>query len=243
MRRRWTDMLLEMTDVAVRYGKATALRGLSLFVNEGEIVTLIGSNGAGKTTTLRAISGLKTPEWGEIRFKDRVINGIPPYAIVRMGIAHVPEGRRVFSDLSVEENLELGAYLRRDKQAIARDFERTYTSFPILKERRKQHAGSLSGGEQQMLAIARALMTSPTLLLLDEPSLGLSPLFVKEVAKIIRDINRQGVTIILIEQNAKMALRLAHRAYVLEVGNLLTQGKASDLAKDETVKKAYLGTA
>ena len=236
-------MLFDMIDVAVRYGKATALRSLSLEVDEGEIVTLIGSNGAGKTTTLRAISGLKTPDWGKIRFKGKIINGVEPYDIVKMGIAHVPEGRRVFSGLSVEENLELGAYLRSDRAAIANDFERIFKSFPILERRRKQRAGSLSGGEQQMLAITRALMASPSLLLLDEPSLGLSPLLVREVARIIREINGQGVTIILIEQNARMALKLAHRAYVLEVGSILIQGKASDLAKDEMVKKAYLGSA
>jgi branched-chain amino acid transport system ATP-binding protein len=235
-------MLLEMIDVAVRYGKATALAGISLEVNEGEIVTLIGSNGAGKTTTLRVISGLKNPQWGEIRYKNKTINGVPPHDIVKMGIAHVPEGRRVFGTLSVEDNLELGAFLRNDKVAIASDFERIYKSFPILKERRKQHAGLLSGGEQQMLAIARALMTAPNLLLLDEPSLGLSPLFVKEVGKIIAEINRQGVTVILIEQNARMALKLAHRAYVLEVGRVLLQGKTADLANDPMIKKAYLGT-
>jgi len=243
MMRRVPDMLLEMKDVAVRYGKATALRGVTLSIDNGEIVTLIGSNGAGKSTTLRAISGLKIPDWGEIRFKDNVINGIPPHDIVKMGIALVPEGRRVFTELSVEENLELGAYLRTDKGAIEKDFSRMYMSFPILKERRKQQAGSLSGGEQQMLAIARALMTSPNLLLLDEPSLGLSPLFVKEVAKIIKEINRQGVTIILIEQNARMALRLADRAYILEVGSIRVQGKASDLLKNDLVQKAYLGSA
>lgn len=237
------DMLLEMKDVAVRYGKSTALRGISLGIDNGEIVTLIGSNGAGKSTTLRAISGLKVPDRGEIRFKDNIINGVQPHDIVRMGIALAPEGRRVFTELSVEENLELGAYLRTGKAAIEKDFARMYTSFPILKERRRQQAGSLSGGEQQMLAIARALMTSPSLLLLDEPSLGLSPLLVKEVAKIIREINRQGVTIILIEQNARMALRLADRAYILEVGSIRVQGKASDLLKNDLVQKAYLGSA
>jgi len=236
-------MLLEMKDVAVRYGKSTALRGISLGIDNGEIVTLIGSNGAGKSTTLRAISGLKVPDRGEIRFKDNIINGVQPHDIVRMGIALAPEGRRVFTELSVEENLELGAYLRTGKAAIEKDFARMYTSFPILKERRRQQAGSLSGGEQQMLAIARALMTSPSLLLLDEPSLGLSPLLVKEVAKIIREINRQGVTIILIEQNARMALRLADRAYILEVGSIRVQGKASDLLKNDLVQKAYLGSA
>jgi branched-chain amino acid transport system ATP-binding protein len=243
MARRVPDMLLEMKDVAVRYGKAMALRGVSLGIENGEIVALIGSNGAGKSTTLRTICGLKVPDWGEIRFKDSIINGVAPHDIVRMGIALVPEGRRVFAELSVEENLELGAYLRCDKAAIEKDFARIYTSFPILKQRRRQQAGSLSGGEQQMLAIARALMASPSLLLLDEPSLGLSPLLVREVARIIRDINRQGVTIILIEQNARMALRLADRAYILEVGSIRVQGKASDLLKNDLVQKAYLGSA
>jgi branched-chain amino acid transport system ATP-binding protein len=243
MMRGKSDMFLEMKDVAVRYGKAVALRGISLEVDQGEIVTLIGSNGAGKSTTLRAICGLKVPDSGEIRFRDNIINGMQPHDIVKMGIALVPEGRRVFTELSVEENLELGAYLRSEKTVIEKDFSRMYASFPILKERRKQQAGSLSGGEQQMLAIARALMTSPGLLLLDEPSLGLSPLFVKEVARIIREINKQGVTVILIEQNARMALRLADRAYILEVGSIRAQGNASDMLKDDLVKKAYLGSA
>jgi branched-chain amino acid transport system ATP-binding protein len=236
-------MLLSITDIVVRYGKETALQGISLEVNKGEIVTLIGSNGAGKTTTLRAISGLKAAEWGEICFKGKIINRVPPYDIVKMGIAHVPEGRRVFSTLTVRDNLELGAYRRTDKAGITKDFERMYRSFPILKERKNQTAGSLSGGEQQMLAMARALMTAPELLLLDEPSLGLSPIFVKEIARIIAEINGQGVTIILIEQNAKMALKLATRAYVLEVGKILTHGKAKDLVNDEMVKRAYLGTS
>lgn len=236
-------MLLEMKDVFVRYGKATALKGVSMEVNEGEIVALIGSNGAGKTTTLRAISGLNVPDQGEIRFQGRAINGIAPHKIVQMGVAHVPEGRRVFGDLTVEDNLELGAYLRKDRHAIAQDLEGIYQSFPVLKQRRRQKAGSLSGGEQQMLAMARALMTSPKVMLLDEPSLGLSPILVREVGKIIARINAQGVTIILIEQNARMALRLAHRAYILELGSIILQGNARDLANDESVQKAYLGTA
>jgi len=243
MMKRMIDMLLKMKEVTVRYGKATALGGISLGIDDGEIVTIIGSNGAGKSTTLRAICGLKVPDLGEIRFKDDIINGVEPYDIVKMGIALVPEGRRVFNELSVKEHLELGAYLRRDKTTIAKDFERMYMKFPILKERRKQLGGSLSGGEQQMLAIARALMTSPSLLLLDEPSLGLSPLFVKEVAKIIKEINQQGMSIILIEQNARMALRLANRAYILDAGSIRAQGKASDLLENDAVKKAYLGSA
>jgi len=236
-------MLLEMRDVFVQYGKAIALRGISLGVTEGEVVALIGSNGAGKTTTLRAISGLNLPTSGEIRFQGKTINGMPPHVIVQMGIAHVPEGRRVFGPMTVEENLELGAYLRKDRQGIGRDLERIYQSFPVLKNRSRQRAGSLSGGEQQMLAMARALMTSPKVLLLDEPSLGLSPLLVREVGRIISRINKLGVTVILIEQNARMALRLAHRAYILELGSIILQGIARDLMKDEGVKKAYLGTA
>jgi branched-chain amino acid transport system ATP-binding protein len=236
-------MLLELRDVVVRYGKATALQGISMDIRRDEIVSLIGSNGAGKTTTLRAISGLNVPYSGEIRFQGMRINGVEPHEIVRMGVAHVPEGRRVFGPMTVEENLELGAYLRRDRAGIARDFERMYESFPRLKERRRQAAGSLSGGEQQMLAIARALMTSPGVILLDEPSLGLSPILVREVGRIISRINAQGVTVILIEQNARMALRLAHRAYILELGRIILEGNARELARNEGVKKAYLGTA
>jgi branched-chain amino acid transport system ATP-binding protein len=236
-------MLLEMRDVVVRYGKATALQGVSMDIPQDEIVTLIGSNGAGKTTTLRAISGLNIPNSGEIRFQGRLINGVEPHEIVRMGIAHVPEGRRVFGPMTVEENLELGAFLRKDRLGMAQDFDRMYESFPRLKERRQQAAGSLSGGEQQMLAIARALMSSPKVLLLDEPSLGLSPILVREVGRIISRINGQGVTVILIEQNARMALRLAHRAYILELGKIILQGNARELADNEGVKKAYLGTA
>ena len=236
-------MLLEMRDVVVRYGKATALQGVSMDIPQDEIVTLIGSNGAGKTTTLRAISGLNIPNSGEIRFQGRLINGVEPHEIVRMGIAHVPEGRRVFGPMTVEENLELGAFLRKDRLGMAQDFDRMYESFPRLKERRRQAAGSLSGGEQQMLAIARALMSSPKVLLLDEPSLGLSPILVREVGRIISRINGQGVTVILIEQNARMALRLAHRAYILELGRIILQGNARELADDEGVKRAYLGTA
>ncbi|RJR43240.1 MAG: ABC transporter ATP-binding protein [Desulfobacteraceae bacterium] len=236
-------MLLELKDVVVRYGKATALHGLSMDVDRGEIVTLIGSNGAGKTTTLRAISGLSVPHSGEIRFQDKPLNGMAPHEIVRMGVAHVPEGRRVFGPMTVEENLELGAFLRSDRAEMARDFARMYESFPRLRERRGQAAGSLSGGEQQMLAIARALMTSPKVLLLDEPSLGLSPILVREVGRIVSRINTQGVTVILIEQNARMALKLAHRAYILELGKIILQGNARELADNEGVKRAYLGTA
>lgn len=234
--------MLELSNLRVRYDKAEALKGVSLHVEEGEIVSLIGSNGAGKTTALRAISGLVPLAGGEIRFRDERIDRLAPHGIVQKGIAHVPEGRRVFGALTVQENLELGAYRRSDREGIARDFERMYASFPILRERRRQKAGSLSGGEQQMLAMARALMTSPRLLLLDEPSIGLAPLVVREIARIIREINRQGVTVVLIEQNARMALKLAHRAYVLELGGILLEGPAEALARDEMVKRAYLGT-
>jgi branched-chain amino acid transport system ATP-binding protein len=242
MTRGQAEMLLEMRDVVVRYGKATALQGVSMDIPQDEIVALIGSNGAGKTTTLRVISGLNIPNSGEIRFQGRLINGVEPHEIVRMGIAHVPEGRRVFGPMTVEENLELGAFLRKDRLGMAHDFDRMYESFPRLKERRRQAAGSLSGGEQQMLAIGRALMSSPKVLLLDEPSLGLSPILVREVGRIISRINGQGVTVILIEQNARMALRLAHRAYILELGRIILQGNARELADDESVKRAYLGT-
>jgi branched-chain amino acid transport system ATP-binding protein len=230
-----------MKNVRVIYGKAEALKNISIEAEPGEIVTLIGSNGAGKTTTLRAICGLKGLHAGEIWFRDGRIDGMLPHDIVKMGIAHVPEGRRVFSAMTVRENLELGAYLRKDKHKIAKDLENIYRSFPVLKERQKQTAGSLSGGEQQMLAMGRALMAGPSLLLLDEPSLGLSPMFVREVARIILNINRAGVSIILIEQNARMALRLSNRAYILEVGEIVLQGQAKDLVNHENVKKAYLG--
>ena len=234
-------MLLETQNVRVMYGKAEALKNVSIGVDGGEVVTLIGSNGAGKTTVLRAICGLKALSSGEIWLREKKINGMLPHDIVKMGIAHVPEGRRVFSAMTVRENLELGAYLRKDRRKIADDLENIYGSFPVLKERQKQKSGSLSGGEQQMLAMGRALMAGPSLLLLDEPSLGLSPLLVQEVARIIRKINQGGVSIILIEQNARMALKLAHRAYILEVGHIVLQGNARDLVQDENVKKAYLG--
>jgi branched-chain amino acid transport system ATP-binding protein len=234
-------MLLEVKNIRVHYGKAEALRGVSLRVDEGEIITLIGANGAGKTTTLSTISGIVPPTSGEIWFKGKRINGMPPHAILRLGIAHIPEGRRVFATMTVLENLETGAYLRKDKRAISKDLDSIYESFPVLKARRGQAAGSLSGGEQQMLAIGRALMANPRLLLMDEPSLGLSPVLVDEVGDIVRDINRSGVTIVLVEQNARMALKLANRAYVLEVGSITLEGNSNDLLQDEHVKKAYLG--
>jgi len=234
-------MLLEVKNLRVHYGKAEALKGISLGVDEGKIVTLIGANGAGKTTTLRTISGVKVPTSGEIWYQGKRIDGMPLHEIVRLGIAHIPEGRRVFATMTVLDNLQLGAYLRKDKREIARDLEKIFEHFPVLKERLGQPAGSLSGGEQQMLATARALMTSPKLLLMDEPSLGLSPILVEEVGNIVTDINRGGVSVILVEQNARMALRLADKAYVLEVGSIALEGNAKELANDEHVKKAYLG--
>jgi len=234
-------MLLEVKNLRVHYGKAEALKGISLGVDEGKIVTLIGANGAGKTTTLRTISGVKVPTSGEIWYQGKRIDGVPLHEIVRLGIAHIPEGRRVFATMTVLDNLQLGAYLRKDKREIARDLEKIFEHFPVLKERLGQPAGSLSGGEQQMLATARALMTSPKLLLMDEPSLGLSPILVEEVGNIVTDINRGGVSVILVEQNARMALRLADKAYVLEVGSIALEGNAKELANDEHVKKAYLG--
>lgn len=236
-------MLLEVRDIWAYYGKAEALKGVSINTEEGEVVALIGSNGAGKTTTLRAISGLKQPSGGDIFFLGKKITNIAPHAIVAMGIAHVQEGRHVFNEMTVKENLEMGAYTRTSRIEIENDLGRVYESFPILKERNRQRAGSLSGGEQQMLAMARALMARPTLLLLDEPSLGLSPLFVQEIARIIKDISSSGVSIILIEQNARMALKLATRAYVLELGSIVLEGPADKLLEDERVKKAYLGCA
>ena len=234
-------MLLEIKDLKVHYGKAEALKGISMGIEEGTIVTLIGANGAGKTTTLRTISGAKAPTSGKIWFQGERIDDLPPHEIARRGIAHVPEGRRVLATMTVLENLEMGAYLRKDKSGIARDLENLYEHFPVLKERRRQMAGSLSGGEQQMLATARAMMAGPKLLLMDEPSMGLSPVLVEEVGKMIANINQTGVTIMLVEQNARIALRLADRAYVLEVGNIVLAGEAKELINDEHVKKAYLG--
>lgn len=234
-------MLLEIKDLRVHYGRAEALKGISLGVDEGAIVALIGANGAGKTTTLRTISGLKVPTSGEIWFQGKRIDGMPAHDIVKLGIAHIPEGRVVFAPMTVLDNLRMGAYLRKDKHQIARDLDMMYEHFPVLKERRGQQAGSLSGGEQQMLAIARALMASPKLLLMDEPSMGLSPVLVEEVGNIISDINKIGIGIILVEQNARMALSLASKAYILEVGSIALEGDAQELANDERVKKVYLG--
>ncbi|MGB9826645.1 MAG: ABC transporter ATP-binding protein, partial [Desulfofundulus sp.] len=216
-------MLLSVRDLAVSYGPIQALKGISLEIDEGEIVTLIGANGAGKSTTLRAISGLVTPKSGRITFAGQDITGWAPNRIVAAGITHVPEGRRIFANLTVEENLELAGYLRRrrDPVGLRRDFERVFSLFPRLKERRRQQAGTLSGGEQQMLAIGRALVTRGRLMLLDEPSMGLAPILVSEIFKVIREINREGTTILLVEQNAFQALRVAHRAYVLQTGSIV----------------------
>ncbi|NLX63413.1 MAG: ABC transporter ATP-binding protein [Clostridiaceae bacterium] len=233
--------MLEIKNLNVHFGVIHALKGISLTVNKGEIVTLIGANGAGKTTTLRTISGLKKPTDGSIILEGKDITNTSAQERVMMGISQAPEGRRVFSAMTVLENLELGAYLRRDKNEIARDLETVYHHFPILADRRKQIAGTLSGGEQQMLAIGRALMSRPRILLLDEPSMGLAPLFVQEIFNIIRDINKAGTTILLVEQNASMALQIANRAYVMETGSIVLSGTGSELMQSEDIKKAYLG--
>jgi branched-chain amino acid transport system ATP-binding protein len=233
--------LLAVTDLDVHYGAIHALRGVSLTVEAGEVVTLIGSNGAGKSTTLRALSGLLRPTGGTIVYEGRSIAGRPPDEIVRAGIAHAPEGRGIFGLLSVRENLELGAFSRRDRAAIRADVEAMMARFPILRERAAQAAGTLSGGEQQMLAVARALMARPRLLLLDEPSLGLAPQIVQQIFSIIREINREGVTILLVEQNAHMALQVAARGYVLESGAIKMADDARALAASDAVRRAYLG--
>jgi branched-chain amino acid transport system ATP-binding protein len=234
-------MLIEVDDIHVAYGETPALKGVSLTLDEGSVVALIGANGAGKTTTLRTISGLKSPKSGNVIFKDRKITGMPPYKIVKLGIGHVPEGRRLFPQMTVIENLHMGAYLRKDSEA-RETVKMIYEHFPILGERRNQLGGSLSGGEQQMLAMGRALMGKPEVLLLDEPSIGLSPIMVREIAKIVVDITTEfGVSIILVEQNARMAFQLAERAYVLATGEIVMSGLTKDLAEDEGVKTAYLG--
>ena len=235
------EIMLKIDNIHVYYGAIHALKGVSLEVRKGEIVTLIGANGAGKSTTLRTVSGLLAPKSGAITFLGENIAGTPAHEIVKHGISQVPEGRRIFAEMSVQENLELGAFTRKDKDGVAKDFELVYRRFPRLEERRKQQAGTLSGGEQQMLAMGRALMSRPKLLLLDEPSMGLAPLLIKEIFSIIEDINREGTTVLLVEQNANMALSIAHRAYVMETGRITLQGAAKDLAASEDVRKAYLG--
>ncbi|KLU59145.1 high-affinity branched-chain amino acid transport ATP-binding protein LivF [Peptococcaceae bacterium CEB3] len=233
--------MLAIEDVHVYYGAIHALQGISFQVNQGEIVTLIGSNGAGKSTALKTISGLLRPKQGKIRFNGEDLKGLPAQKIVARGISQVPEGRRIFANMTVMENLDMGAYLRRDKPEIKKDLERVFAIFPRLRERKGQEAGTLSGGEQQMLAMGRALMSKPQLMLLDEPSMGLSPLLVKQIFDIIKEINAQGTTILLVEQNARMALSVATRAYVLETGKITLGGMARELAASEDVRKAYLG--
>ncbi|WP_315374297.1 ABC transporter ATP-binding protein [uncultured Selenomonas sp.] len=235
------EIMLKIDNIHVYYGAIHALKGVSLEVHKGEIVTLIGANGAGKSTTLRTVSGLLAPKSGGISFLGENIAGMPAHEIVKHGISQVPEGRRIFAEMSVQENLEMGAFTRKDKAGVEKDFEIVYNRFPRLKERRKQQAGTLSGGEQQMLAMGRALMSRPKLLLLDEPSMGLAPLLIKEIFSIIEDINHEGTTVLLVEQNANMALSIAHRAYVMETGRITLQGAAKELAASEDVRKAYLG--
>ncbi|OGP66239.1 MAG: ABC transporter ATP-binding protein [Deltaproteobacteria bacterium RBG_13_53_10] len=234
--------MLQISNLSIYYGKSVALRSVTLEVREKEIVSLLGANGAGKSTTLRTISGLLTPRSGEITFMGEKISGLPPHKVVRKGISHCPEGRRIFPDLSVYENLVMmGAYLRSDKKEVMDSLESVYVLFPKLKERRYQKGGTLSGGEQQMLAIGRALMSKPKLLLLDEPSLGLAPSAVQDLARRIREIHASGVTVLLVEQNARMALGISDRAYVLEVGKITLSGEAKDLIQIDQVRKAYLG--
>ncbi|SDN29611.1 amino acid/amide ABC transporter ATP-binding protein 2, HAAT family (TC 3.A.1.4.-) [Fictibacillus solisalsi] len=233
--------MLKVENINVYYGNIQALSGISLDIQEGEIVTLIGANGAGKSTLLKTVSGLLKPKQGKIIYEGKPINGKAVQTIVKQGISHVPEGRRVFANMTVEENLQLGAFLRKDKEGIKQDLERVYELFPRLLERLKQQAGTLSGGEQQMLAMGRALMAKPRLLLLDEPSMGLAPLLVKTIFRIIEEINKAGTTILLVEQNANLALSIANRAYVVETGRIVLSGDAAELTSSEQVKMAYLG--
>jgi branched-chain amino acid transport system ATP-binding protein len=233
--------VLEIDGVHVYYGAIHALKGVSLNVREGEIVTLIGANGAGKSTTLRAINGLNRPRQGTIRFQGREISGSPPHAIVKSGIAQSPEGRRLFPRMSVTENLEMGAFQRTDRQNFREDMDRVFTLFPRLEERRSQKAGTLSGGEQQMCAIGRALMARPKLLLLDEPSMGLAPIFVERIFETIVEVNKQGTPVLLVEQNALMALEVANRGYVMETGRIAIEGPSSELKTNEQVRMTYLG--
>lgn len=233
--------MLEIKDVEVFYGVIQAIKGVSFQVNEGEVIALIGANGAGKTTILHSITGLIAPKKGQILFEGQDITTTPAHKIVSMGMAHVPEGRRVFAQLTVLENLKMGAFTRKDKEEIEESLIRVYKRFPRLEERKNQMAGTLSGGEQQMLAMGRALMSRPRIILMDEPSMGLSPIFVNEIFDIIREVSEGGTTVLLVEQNAKKALSIADRAYVLETGKIVLDGKAEDLLNDDSVKKAYLG--
>lgn len=234
--------MLKVEDINVYYGAIHALKGISFEVKEGEIVSLIGANGAGKTTAMHTVSGLLRSKTGSISFMDKNISKMDPHKIVHLGLAQVPEGRRVFATMSVQENLEMGAYIRsKDASGAAADLEKVFTRFPRLKERRKQMAGTLSGGEQQMLAIGRALMSAPKMLLLDEPSMGLSPILVQEIFDCVKEVNQDGTTVLLVEQNAKMALSISKRAYVLETGTISLEGNADELLHNDQVKKAYLG--
>ncbi|MCH4284121.1 MULTISPECIES: ABC transporter ATP-binding protein [Bacillota] len=233
--------MLKVEGLNIKYGAIHAVKGIDLEVNEGEIVTLIGANGAGKTSILKALSGLVKPSAGTITYDGKVLNKCSAQDIMKLGISHVPEGRRIFAGMTVLENLELGAYQRKDKDGIKRDLEAVYDRFPILKDRSKQNAATLSGGEQQMLAMGRALMANPKILLLDEPSMGLAPILVKEIFNIIKDINAKGTTVLLVEQNARMALSIAHRAYVMETGNIVMSGTGKELSESEEIQKAYLG--
>ena len=233
--------MLEVRDLQVYYGMIHAIKGISFDVNQGEVIALIGANGAGKTTTLHTITGLLAPKSGSVLFEGKDITKVPAHKIVSMGMAHVPEGRRVFAELSVYENLKMGAYTRKDKKEIEESLANVYKRFPRLEERKNQMAGTLSGGEQQMLAMGRALMSKPKIILMDEPSMGLSPIFVNEIFDIIRAVSESGTTVLLVEQNAKKALSISDRAYVLETGTITMSCKAKDLLEDEAVKKAYLG--
>ena len=233
--------MLEIRDLEVFYGMIQAIKGVSFEVNEGEVIALIGANGAGKTTILHTITGLLTPKKGQVIFEGQDITKVPAHKIVSLGMAHVPEGRRVFSHLSVYQNLKMGAYTRKDKDEIEKTLETVYKRFPRLEERKNQIAGTLSGGEQQMLALGRALMSHPRIILMDEPSMGLSPILVNEIFDIIQSVSASGTTVLLVEQNAKKALSIADRAYVLETGNIVMSGDAKELMNDDSIKKAYLG--
>jgi branched-chain amino acid transport system ATP-binding protein len=234
-------MLLEIKELWVRYDLVEALKGISLRITQGEVISILGANGAGKSTTLKAIMGLKAPASGEIHFAGDRIDGLPPHGIVKRGIAHIPEGRRIFPYMTVMDNLLMGAHLRKDPLELKKNLEENLARFPILRQRKSQAGGSLSGGEQQMLAIARALMSNPKLVLMDEPTLGLSPIMVQEIRKIIGNMNQQGVSIILVEQNARMALSVTHRGYVIMTGKIMLEGSSQQLMNDEQVKKFYLG--
>nr|WP_330397889.1 ABC transporter ATP-binding protein [Lachnoclostridium sp. An169] len=233
--------MLEVRDLEVYYGVIQAIKGVSFHVDQGEVIALIGANGAGKTTILHTVTGLLSPKKGSIMFEGKDITKVPAHKIVSMGMAHVPEGRRVFSELSVYENLKMGAYTRKDRNEIEESLKNVYERFPRLEERKNQMAGTLSGGEQQMLAMGRALMSKPKIILMDEPSMGLSPILVNEIFDIIQAVSKSGTTVLLVEQNAKKALSIADRAYVLETGNIVLEGKAKDLLEDDSIKKAYLG--